>query len=414
MATACCLVFLTPELHAQAIAITGATVLPASGPRLENATVLIEDGRIAAVGTDVPIPTGAHRIDATGRWVTPGLINAATQLGLVEISSVPGNREGSDGSAAVSAAFNVLEGINPASQIIPVTRTAGVTTVVSAPSGGLIAGQAIAIDLLGPTIEDMVIASPVAMIAAINEGAKETGGGSRAGVMTRLRQLFEDARELDRRRNDFRRDQMQELSAPAADLEALLPVLRGVVPLVIRANRRSDIENALRLKADYDLDIVLAGAEEGWQVAASIVTAGVPVIVDPLANIPSYNAPSARLDNAALLSAAGANVIVMGNGFQSSHNARNIRQAAGHAVAYGMEWAAALRSVTINPARALGIDDRYGSLDIGKVANVVIWTGDPFELSTGVEAVFIRGQPVPLTSRQHELLERYRTLPPSY
>jgi imidazolonepropionase-like amidohydrolase len=215
LATAAALLAAIPPAaaSAQTIAITGGTVFPVSGPRIEHGTVLIRDGRIAAVGADVQIPADARRIDARGTWVTPGLFNAATQLGLVEISAVSGTREESLRDTAVAAAFNVLEGINPASQLIPVTRAAGVTTVVSGPSGGLIAGQAVALDLDGASLEEMVIASPVAMVAAVNEGAKDAAGGSRAGVMARFRRLLADAQEYDRRRTEYRRGRSRRSSS---------------------------------------------------------------------------------------------------------------------------------------------------------------------------------------------------------
>ena len=397
--------------RAQTIAITGGAVYPVSGLRIENATVLIRDGRIAAVGANVLVPAGARQVDARGKWVTPGLIDVATQIGLTEIGAVEGTNEGTLRGNEVAAAFNVLEGVNPASQLIPVARIEGITTVMSGPGGGLISGQAVALDLWGDRIEDMVIESPVAMVGQINEGAKGTGGGSRAGVMARLRRLFNDAREYDRRRTDYQRRQMQPLSAPVADLEAMLPVLRGELPLVLGANRRSDIENALRLAREYNLRLLIDGAVEGWQVADQLAAARVPVIINPLADIPTYDGLSPRLENAALLSRAGVQVII--SSFDS-HNSRNIKQLAGNAVAYGMDWDAALRAVTLGPATALGIGDRYGSLEVGKVADVVVWSGDPFEFSTAAETVLVRGTEVPLTSRQRQLMERYKTLPPRY
>jgi imidazolonepropionase-like amidohydrolase len=406
LATALCV-----DAHAQTIAITGGTLYPVSGPKIENATVLIRDGRIAAVGINVQVPAGAQVVNASGKWVTPGLIDAATQIGLTEIGAVEGTNEGSIKGDEVAAAFNVLEGVNPASQLIPVTRIEGVTTVLSGPGGGLISGQAVALDLWGDRIEDMVIKSPAALVGQINEYAKGTGGGSRAGVMARLRRLFTDAKEYDRRRADYQRDQMQALSAPVADLEALLPVLKGELPIVIGANRRSDMENALRLAREYHLKLVIDGAVEGWQIASELAAAKVPVIVNPLTDIPSYDGLSPRLDNAALLSKAGVRVII--SSFDS-HNSRDIKQLAGNAVAYGMDWDAALAAVTLAPATALGIGDGYGSLEVGKVADVVVWSGDPFDFSSAAERVFIRGRDVPLTSRQRQLMERYKTLPPRY
>jgi len=398
-------------LLAQTIAITGGTVYPASGPKLANATVLIRDGRIAAVGTNVSVPSDATRIDATGKWVTPGLIDGAGQLGLVEISAVPGTREASLQGDTIAAAFNVAEGINPASTLIPVNRIEGVTTALAVPVGHLVSGQAVLIDLDGTTIEQMLVKSPVGLVVDLSESGKDEAGGSRAGSADRLRRVFRDALEYERRKADFGRAQMRSLSASAADLEALLPVLHGREALIAVANRRSDIETALRLAREFKLKLVLSGGAEGWEIASEIAAAGVPVLVEPMDNIPSYDALGIRYENAALLAKAGVTVALMET---DTHKAHDLRQQAGNAVSYGMTWDQALRAVTAAPAQIFGVADRYGSLETGKVANVVVWTGDPFEFSTGVEHVLIRGKEIPLKSRQTELFERYKKLPPAY
>ncbi|PYP07267.1 MAG: hypothetical protein DMD59_14955 [Gemmatimonadetes bacterium] len=398
-------------LLAQTIAITGGTVYPVSGPKIENATVLIRDGRIAAVGTNVAVPAGATRIDASGKWVTPGLIDGAGQMGLREIGAVQNTSEFTLRGNEVAAAFNVLEGINPASTLIAVNRMEGVTTSLAVPTGSLIWGQAVLIDLDGATIEAMRVKSPAAMVADLSEGAKDAGGGSRAGVAQRLRRVLDDAREYATRRADYRRSQIQPLAASAADLEALQPVLRGELPLLVVANRRSDIETALRIAKEYKLRLILAGGAEGWMIPGEIAAAGVPVLVEPMDNIPTYDALGIRYENAPLLAKGGVKVALMET---ATENTRDLRQQAGNAVASGMAWEQALRAVTLTPAEILGVADRYGSLDAGKVANVVVWTGDPFDFATGVEHVLIRGRDIPLRSRQTELLERYRTLPPKY
>ena len=400
-----------PFLLAQTIAITGGTVYTVSGPKIEHATVLIRDGRIAAVGTNVTVPAEAIRIDAAGKWITPGLIDGAGQMGLVEIGAVPGTREGRVQGDTIAAAFNVAEGINPASQVIPVTRVEGITTTLAAPGGHLVSGQAVLIDLDGSTIEQMLVKSPVGIVADLSENAKDEGGGSRASVVQRLRAAFRDALEYERRRLDYRRAQIEPLSASEADLEGLLPVLHGELPLIAIANRRSDIQNALRLAREFKLRLILAGAQEGWEIAPEIAAAGVPVLVQPLDNIPSYDALGVRYENAALLAKAGVKVVLLET---DTHNSRNIRQEAGNAVANGLPWDQALRAITLSPAEVFGVADRYGSLEAGKVANVVVWSGDPFEFSTGVEHVYIRGREIPLTSRQRELFERYKKLPPAY
>ena len=398
-------------LLAQTIAITGGTVYPVSGPKVANATVLIRDGKIVAVGAGVTTPSGATRIDATGKWVTPGLIDGAGQLGLVEIGAVPGTREGFLRGDTIAAAFNVSEGLNPASMLIPVTRIEGVTTALATPLGNLVAGQAVLIDLAGNTIEEMLVKSPVGIVADLSESGKNEAGGSRAGVADRLRRAFRDALLYERRRADFNRAQMPPLPESPPDLEALLPMLHGQEALIASANRRSDIETALRLAREFKLKLVVAGAQEAWQIAGELARADVPVLVEPLDNIPSYDALGVRYENAGLLAKAGVKIALLET---DTHNSRNLRQEAGNAVAYGMNWEQALRAVTLSPAEIFGVADRYGSLEAGKVANVVVWSGDPFEFTTGVEHVLIRGKEIPLKSRQTELLERYRKLPPSY
>jgi imidazolonepropionase-like amidohydrolase len=398
-------------LLAQTIAITGGTVYPVSGPKIENATVLIRDGRIAAVGANVAVPAGATRIDASGKWVTPGLIDGAGQMGLREIGAVQNTNEATLRGNEVAASFNVLEGINPASTLIAVNRMEGITTTLAVPNGSLIWGQAVLIDLDGATIEAMRVKSPAAMVADLSEGAKDAGGGSRAGVAQRLRRVLDDAREYATRRADYRRAQIQSLAASAADLEALQPVLRGELPLLVVANRRSDIETALRIAKEYKLRLILAGAAEGWMIPGEIAAAGVPVLVEPMDNIPSFDALGIRYENAPMLAKGGVKVALMET---ATENTRDLRQQAGNAVASGMTWEQAFRAVTLTPAEILGVADRYGSLDVGKVANVVVWTGDPFDFATGVEHVFIRGKDIPLRSRQTELLERYKSLPPKY
>jgi imidazolonepropionase-like amidohydrolase len=405
-------------LLAQTIAITGGTVYPVSGPKIENATVLIRDGKIAAVGTNVAVPAGATRIDASGKWVTPGFIDGAGQMGLREIGAVQGTNEYTRHGNDVAAGFNVLEGINPASTLIAVNRMEGVTTTLAVPgylgvppSDGLIWGQAVLIDLDGATIEAMQIKSPAAMVANLSESSKDAGGGSRAAVAQRLRRVLNDAREYATRRADYRRRQIQDLGASAADLESLQPVLRGALPLIVLANRRSDIETALRIAREYKLQLILAGAAEGWMIPNEIAAAGVPVLIEPMDNIPSFDALGIRYENAPLLAKGGVKVALMET---TTENTRDLRQQAGNAVASGMTWEQALRAVTLTPAEILGVAGQYGSLDAGKVANVVVWTGDPFDFATGVEHVFIRGRDIPLRSRQTELLERYRTLPPKY
>jgi imidazolonepropionase-like amidohydrolase len=383
-----------------------------SGPKVENGVLLLRDGKILAVGANLPIPDGARRIDVPGRWITPGFIHGRTTLGL-KLFDIGAQSETQEDVVAgdVKAAFNVADGLDPASVAIPVARAEGITGAITVPSLGLIPGQAVLIDLAGERREELLAKSPVAMIADLSQESKAAGGGSRAGALQRLRRILRDAREFDARRDDFRLGRMQPLAASAEDLEALLPVLERRVPMFIIANRRSDIENALALAREFNLSIAISGGAEAWQLAPELARARVPVLLEPLTDIPRFDALTARLDNATLLAKAGVKVAVAQ---QDAAHFRNLRQAAGNEVRNGMSWDEALRSVTLSTAEAALVADRYGSLDAGKVANVVVWSGDPFEFSSRAEHVFIRGREVPLTNRQTELLERYRSLPPRY
>lgn len=403
-----CLLLAASAASAQTIAITGGTVFPVAGPRIERGTVLIQDGRITAVGANVPIPAGATRVDATGKWVTPGLIHAASDAGL-GVGGLGGFGERTM-QGEVTAAFSPAEGVDPSALTLAQTRTGGITTSILPPGGSFVRGRAAAIDLAGERLEDMLLNPAVALVLDLSQGSRSAGGGSRAGALARVRALFADAREYERRRTDFQRGQMQPLSAPAAELAAMLPALRGEMPVFIRANRRMDIESALRLAREYRLRIVLHGAAEGWQVASAIAAAGVPVAVEPLADIPTFDGLGARLDNATLLREAGVEVIIAQG---DAGGDRSLRTTAGNAVRNGLDWDDALRAVTLAPARAFGLTDR-GTLEPGKVANVVIWSADPLDFAGHAERMFIRGAEVSLRTRETELLERYRRLPVQY
>ncbi len=420
LATLALIAFAIPVAgRAQAIAITGGTVFPVSGPRIERGTVLIDSGRIVAVGANVPIPARATRVDATGKWVTPGLINAETVLGLSESGgpqfSGGYNDTQSSRTKGISAAFNAWEGLNPASTYLTPTRQDGITSAIVAPSGGLISGRAAWIDLAGATVGAMVVRAPVAMVASFDPSSG--GLQSRGEMIGALRELLSDARAYATRRAAFEANQTRAFAASRADLEALQPVISGAMPLVVAADRASDILAALALGRQFGLKLVISGAAEGWQVAPDLRAARVPVMVGAMNNIPGdFSTLGMRQENAGLLRAAGVAVILIGNGpgDGTSYNARNIRQEAGNAVAYGMSWDDALRAVTLAPAEIFGVSDRVGALQAGRAANVVVWSADPFEIGTRAERVYIRGVEQTGKSRQDELAERYRRLPPRY
>lgn len=399
----------TPAAAQGTLAIVGGTVHTMTGAPIEGGTVVIQNGRITAVGRDVAIPAGALRIDARGKQVTPGFFESATRIGLTEVGAVGGTNDFRvNDPDFVAAAFNVTDGLNPRSIVIPVTRTGGVTMAVSAPEGGLIAGQGVLLSLDGNTVEEMVVRSPIAIFATLGEGSRGTGGGARAGATMRLREVLEDARAYARNRAAFERGETREFAASRLDLEALQRVLRREIPLVVEAHRASDIRTALRIADEYDLRLVLEGGTEAWVVADELARARVPVIVKVLQNLPeNFEQLGARFDNAALLRRAGVQVAISTH---DTHNARNLKQEAGNAVAYGLPHAEALRAITLYPAQVWGVADRYGSLEPGKVGDVVVWGGDPLELLTPVEHVVIRGREVPLTSRDTQLRDRYLRL----
>ena len=403
---------------AQTIAITNAKVYPVSSAPIQNGTVLIRDGKIVAVGANVTIPPNAQRIDASGKWVTPGLVNAGTQLGLVEVGQVSDTRNATArGRNNISAAFTVWEGLNTQSVLIAPARREGVTNVVIVPGGqNLVSGQAAILTLVDGMPTDMVMRTPVAMVAQVQspEGAGTTARGE---LMVRLRELLEDTKAYMRNRAAYERAETREFAASRLDLQAMIPVVEGRLPLLISADKATDIDAALRLAKENDLKIMIGGGAEAWMVADKLAAARVPVLTGAMNNIPgSFTQLGTNQENAGLLRRAGVTVIVIGNGpgDEESFNVRNIKQEAGNAVAYGMSWDDALRAVTLTPAEVFGVADRIGSLQAGRDANVVIWSGDPFEFTTVPEHVFVRGREYLQPDRQQMLTDRYKTLPPTY
>jgi imidazolonepropionase-like amidohydrolase len=403
---------------AQTVAITGAKVYPVSSAPIENATVLMRDGKIVAVGANVTIPADAQRIDAAGKWVTPGLVNAATQIGVNEVGQVRDTRDdAARGKDNIAAAFSIWDGINSNSVLIAPARREGVTTVAVLPSGGqLISGQAAMLNLVDGMPSDMVIRAPIAMLAEIGQSA-DAGVGARGELIVRLRELIEDTRAFMRNRAAYERAETRDYAASRLDLQAMIPVVEGRLPLLIAADKATDIDAALHLAKDNNLKIIIGGGAEAWMVADKLAAAKVPVMTGAMNNIPgSFEQLNARQENASLLRRAGVQVVLVGNGGgdEEVFNVRNIKQEAGNAVAYGMSWEDALRAVTLAPAEVFGVTDRVGSLQAGRDANVVIWSGDPFEFSTVAEHVFVRGREYTAPDRQQMLTERYKTLPPAW
>jgi imidazolonepropionase-like amidohydrolase len=407
------------SLRAQTVAITGGKVYPVSGPPIEGATVLMRDGKIVAVGKDIAIPANAERVDATGKWVTPGLVNSNTSLGFGDVGFSGGPRElTAKGHDGIAAGFQVWLGFNTQSTMIAPAREGGVTSAVASPSGGLVAGQAAIVDLSGALpLSEVLVKAPATMIAQIedNESAKVGAAGEAVG---QLRDLIEDTKTYMRRKTDFERAQTRPFVATRRDLEAMIPVVEGREPLTIIADEAAEIREVLNIAKDYGIKTVILGGAEAWMLADRIAAAKVPVLTGAMNNIPgSFATLGSRQENAALLRKAGVQVGIIGNaggGDEELFNVRNLRYEAGNAVAYGMSWDDALRAVTLAPAEIYGVADKVGSLRAGTEGNVVIWSGDPLELSTRAEQVFVRGKKVDAPSRQDLLAKRYQKLPPNY
>jgi imidazolonepropionase-like amidohydrolase len=390
---------------AQTIAITGGKVYPVSGSPIENGTVLIRDGKIVAVGTNVSVPADAQRIDATGKWVTPGLINSATEIGLVEIGAVRDTRDdAARGKDNIAAAFTVWEGLNATSVLIAPARRDGVTNVVVLPTGAqLVSGQAAILTLVD------------GMVAEVGNPG-DAGTGARGELLMRLRELIEDTRAFMKNRAAYEKAETRNYIASRLDLEAMIPVVEGRLPLLVQADKATDIDAALRIAKETGVKIMIAGGAEAWLVADRLAAAHVPVLTGAMNNIPgSFQTLATAQENAGLLRKAGVPVLLVGNaggGDEEAFNVRNIKQEAGNAVAYGMTWNDALRAVTLTPAEVFGVSDRVGSLQPGRDGNVVIWSGDPFEFTTVAEHVYVRGHEYTSPDRQQLLTEKYKHLPP--
>lgn len=309
----------------------------------------------------------------------------------------------------MTAAFNVTEGINPYSTLIPVARVEGVTRAVVVPGGGasLISGTSALVNLGGTGLRGMLEKAPVAMYAVLGERGAGYEGGARPLALLRLREVFQDAMDFGEHRSAFAEGARREYTLSRLDLEALLPVTRGEVPLVLTVNRAGDILTALRLGEELGLSLVLGGVGEGWMVAEEIAAAGVPVMTSAASNLPSFEVLGATYENVARMHRGGVRVIL--SSFDG-HNVRNLKQEAGFAVSYGLPHEIALRAVTLTPAEVWGVSDEVGSLEPGKAGDVVVWSGDPFEPLTSVEHVFIDGREISYQTRQRALFEKYRSL----
>jgi imidazolonepropionase-like amidohydrolase len=404
-------------------AIRNARIVTVTGPVIENGTVVISNGRIVAVGAGVSVPAGAKVIDATGLSVYPGMIDSGTQVGLTEIASVAGSVDtGEIGDN--NANIRVEVAIHPDSTHIPVARVNGITTVLTAPGGGLIAGQSALINLDGWTPREMVLKSPVAM--HVRWPGAGGGGGFGFGAQQQ-RSIAEVRRQQEQRVESLRKilreaaayatakdARARDASLPKLDmdlkLEGLIPVVRGQMPVVIDADRERDIKAAIAFADEMKVKIIISGGIEAHRVADQLRAKNIPVIVGPVLRMPSREDDpyDQAFTNAGLLAKAGVKIAFQ---TQDSAHVRDLPYNAGMAAAFGLSKEEALKAVTINPAEIFGVSDLVGSIEQGKIANLIVTTGDPLEVLTQVKYLFINGRQLPLTSRHTELYEKFKARP---
>ncbi len=391
---------------AQTYAVTnGRVVTNTDQGVIADGTVLVRDGSIVAVGTDVTIPDGTEVIDADGGWITPGLFAPFTQIGLIEVALEGSTTDAGANDSPYSVALDVTDGYNPAGTHIASTRMGGVTRAAIYPSTGhnIFAGQGGLVNTSGSA--NSVFESGSFVYADLSQSGASTAGGSRPAAWAYLDAAFNDARGYPGRFSaDHEGDALNRF-----DAQALLPVVRGRVPLVLNIDRAADLRRAIRFQAENaPVQIMIEGGAEAWLVADELAAAGIPVLLDPLRNLPaSFDEIAATLDGAQRLHAAGVTVAYTTLTSDGYYNARLITQHAGNAVANGVAWDQAFRSITLTPAEIYGMGDRYGALATGYAGDVVVWDGDPLEVMSSPTAVLIDGEITEMDSRQTRLLNRY-------
>ncbi|MFP5261694.1 MAG: amidohydrolase family protein [Blastocatellia bacterium] len=411
------------QTAAETYAIRNARIVTVTGPVIENGTVVVSNGKITAVGAAVSAPAGAKVIDASGLSVYPGMIDSGTEIGLTEIASVAGTVDTAE-IGDNNANIHVDVALRPDNSHIPVTRVNGITTVLTEPRGGTIAGQSALINLDGWVPRDMILKSPAAM--HINWPGN-LGRGGDFGGFGQQRSISEVRREQERQVESVRkimRDakayadakeaRSRDASLPKQDvdlkLEALIPVVRGQMPVVISANTERDIKNAIAFADEMKIKMILSGGVEAYKVADQLRAKNIPVIVGPVLRMPNREDDpyDAAFANAGLLSKAGVKIA-----FQTldAAHVRDLPYHAGMAAAFGLPKEEALKSLTIYPAEIWGVADRIGSIEQGKVANLIVTDGDPLEILTQVRYLFINGRQIPLVSRHTELYEKYKARP---
>ena len=381
-------------VNAQSLAIINATIHTSTEQGvLEGASIVMDNGKITAIN---PAEVSADEIiDANGKIVTPGFIASNNQLGLVEVGAVAGSRDAGDDKAGID--FDVSLAYNAHSSLIPYARKGGVTRDVITPYGGdsIFAGLASVVDLSGSLESD--VQKQAALVVHLGERRK----GSRAFTLQTL------INKLDAHQTKLSKKDKKDDDKPSTEDKVMAKVLSGDMPLVISVSRAADIIELIKVKEQFGVNLVLSGAQDAVVVKEHIAKANIPVIISAMDNLPgSFDSLHANLNNAGLLEKAGVKVLLTVGG-DASHNIYQLRFDAGNAVSYGMSQQGALKAVTSNVADVFGIN--AGSIEVGKAADVVMWTNDPFEISSNVSRMFINGTEVSTQSRQDKLRDRYTT-----
>ena len=405
-------VLATQPASAQDLLIRGAKVHTVTERgTLENADVLVRGGRIVGVGTGLAAGPATTVVEARGRPLTPGLFGGITSLGVEEISLEPSTVDNSSDPAGAASAgdvslrpeFDVTRAFNPDSVVIGVNRVEGITAAMVAPRGSILSGQG-AVARLDGRVEAFPAAGRT-LFSDLGADATVAGGRSRAAQFMLFEQAAREARPVAGMRDaDFR------LLTPSGR-EVLARYLAGG-RIAFGVDRAADIREVLRIAQQTGARPVIVGGAQAWQVAGLLASARVPVILDPLVDLPeSFDQLGATLENAARLQRAGV-TIVFTNLNDATHNARKVRQAAGVAVANGLPWDAGLAALTANPAAVFGLGAEFGRIAPGQAADLVLWSGDPLEVTTVAEQVWIDGRAQSMRSRQTELRDRYRPRAP--
>jgi imidazolonepropionase-like amidohydrolase len=409
-----------PPAPTPVVAIRNATIVPVVGPRVPNGTLVMRGGRIEAVGAGVAVPADALVIDGTGLVVYPGLIDSGTRLGLTEIGSVPGGEDTQE-LGAFNPHDDALTAVNPSSEIIPTVRVNGVTTALTSARGGVISGQAALVDLAGWTPQEMAILPRAGMVITfprVRAGRRYGGGGGGQGGEAQAEEVNRQTRALReylasaKAYSDIKErlaggaPGTQETDLP---MEAMVAVIRGESPVIFEVETAEQIRGALAIADSFQLKIILRGARFAWQLADTLAARRIPVIVGPTVAAPDDRDPyDAIYAYPGVLARAGVKIA-----FQTDNasDSRNLAYNAGIATAFGLDPDEALRAITINAAQIWGVADRYGSLEAGKIGNVIVTTGDVLDARTAIRYVFIRGQLQNQDDRNTRLYNQFRARP---